>query len=280
MTPNGKGYWLVAQDGGIFTFGNAHFYGSMGATHLTQPVFSMAPTKSGHGYWLVARDGGVFTFGDAKFYGSTGNLVLNQPIAGIATSPTGKGYRMVAKDGGIFTFGDVSFYGSLPGLGITGNVIGMAQIPSGLGYWVARSTGEVYAIGAPADGSSTCNPIAAIFSNPTEWGYRLVTESGATIPFGNAPGGQLPTGDPRFCPNSPSISLAEYDSIQVGDSYPQVASLVGGDGSLNGVWNPGAVTRTYRWFGTGATFGGRPIATATITFHSNHVTAKTEMGLT
>ena len=36
VTPNGKGYWLVAQDGGIFTFGNAHFYGSMGATPLNQ----------------------------------------------------------------------------------------------------------------------------------------------------------------------------------------------------------------------------------------------------
>ena len=26
-TPTGKGYWLVASDGGIFTFGDAHFYG-------------------------------------------------------------------------------------------------------------------------------------------------------------------------------------------------------------------------------------------------------------
>ena len=30
-TPNGKGYWLSARDGGIFTFGNAAFYGSTGA---------------------------------------------------------------------------------------------------------------------------------------------------------------------------------------------------------------------------------------------------------
>ena len=27
-TPDGKGYWLVAKDGGIFAFGDAHFYGS------------------------------------------------------------------------------------------------------------------------------------------------------------------------------------------------------------------------------------------------------------
>ena len=29
-TPTGKGYWLVAGDGGVFTFGDAHFYGSTG----------------------------------------------------------------------------------------------------------------------------------------------------------------------------------------------------------------------------------------------------------
>jgi hypothetical protein len=205
VTPNGKGYWLVAQDGGIFTFGDAHFYGSMGATHLNQPVFSMSPTKSGHGYWLVARDGGIFTFGDAKFYGSTGSLVLNEPITGITTSPTGKGYRMVATDGGIFSFGDVPFYGSLPGLGINVNdVIGNAPIPTNTGYWIARGTGQVYSFGhAQPLGSYpavACNPIAAIFSNPHAQGYRLVTESGATIPFGAAPGGSQPTGNPRFCP--------------------------------------------------------------------------------
>ena len=29
-TPDGGGYWLVASDGGVFSFGDAHFYGSMG----------------------------------------------------------------------------------------------------------------------------------------------------------------------------------------------------------------------------------------------------------
>ena len=28
-TPDGKGYWLVASDGGIFNYGDAGFYGSM-----------------------------------------------------------------------------------------------------------------------------------------------------------------------------------------------------------------------------------------------------------
>ena len=37
-TPDGDGYWLVAADGGIFTFGDAAFYGSMAAAgHRSRP---------------------------------------------------------------------------------------------------------------------------------------------------------------------------------------------------------------------------------------------------
>jgi hypothetical protein len=63
---------LVASDGGIFTFGDARFFGSTGAVRLNRPVVGMASTSTGQGYWLVASDGGIFTFGDAKFFGSTG----------------------------------------------------------------------------------------------------------------------------------------------------------------------------------------------------------------
>ena len=75
-TASGKGYWLVADDGGIFGF-NAPFFGSLGAMHLNSPIVGMAATPTGRGYWLVAGDGGVFTFGDAQFYGSTGAMQLN-----------------------------------------------------------------------------------------------------------------------------------------------------------------------------------------------------------
>ena len=39
---NGKGYWLVASDGGIFSFGDASFYGSTGAMSLNKPIVGMA----------------------------------------------------------------------------------------------------------------------------------------------------------------------------------------------------------------------------------------------
>jgi hypothetical protein len=90
LTINGHlpspGYWEVASDGGVFSFGDANFYGSTGNLHLNKPIVGIASTPDGMGYWEVASDGGVFSFGDANFYGSTGNIHLNKPIVGIASA--------------------------------------------------------------------------------------------------------------------------------------------------------------------------------------------------
>ena len=106
------GYWVNAADGGVFSFGNAQFYGSTGGMRLNQPVVGMAATHDAAGYWEVASDGGVFSFGNAPFYGSTGGIRLNQPVVGMAVTPDGGGYWLVASDGGIFAYGDAGFYGS------------------------------------------------------------------------------------------------------------------------------------------------------------------------
>ena len=76
----------MAADGGIFAFGDARFYGSMGGTPLVAPVTGMAPTADGHGYWMVAADGGIFAFGDAPFFGSMGGRPLNDPVVGMVAS--------------------------------------------------------------------------------------------------------------------------------------------------------------------------------------------------
>jgi hypothetical protein len=102
----------VAADGGIFSYGDAHFYGSTGAIRFNQPVVGMAATSDGRGYWLVAADGGVFSYGDAPFEGSAGSIHLNEPIVGMARTADGKGYWLAAADGGVFSYGDAVFYGS------------------------------------------------------------------------------------------------------------------------------------------------------------------------
>jgi hypothetical protein len=87
--PGGNGYWLAASDGGVFAFGDAQFYGSMGGQHLNAPVVGISATPDGKGYWLVAADGGTFAFGDAQFFGSRGGVPFNKPMVGMAaTVPT------------------------------------------------------------------------------------------------------------------------------------------------------------------------------------------------
>ena len=83
-TADGRGYWLVAADGGLFAFGDAGFYGSMGGRPLTQKVVGLASTADGRGYWEVASDGGIFAFGDAGFHGSMGGHPLARPVVGMA----------------------------------------------------------------------------------------------------------------------------------------------------------------------------------------------------
>jgi hypothetical protein len=69
-TPSGNGYLIVAEDGGVFAFGDAAFHGSTGGRTLNAPIVDAAMHPAGDGYWLVAADGGVFTFGAAAFHGS------------------------------------------------------------------------------------------------------------------------------------------------------------------------------------------------------------------
>jgi hypothetical protein len=96
-TANGTGYWLVASDGGIFTYGDAGFDGSAGGLHLNKPIIGMAPTANGTGYWLVASDGGIFTYGDATFSGS---LAGGKPgVLGIVVNPTSDNYTFVEMNG-------------------------------------------------------------------------------------------------------------------------------------------------------------------------------------
>ncbi len=129
-TPDGKGYWIVDTDGGVFTFGDAGFYGSMGGRALAAPVVGMAATPDGKGYWLVGRDGGVFSFGDAAFGGSMAGTRLAKPVVGMAANPSGSGYWLAAGDGGVFALGGAPFLGSMGGKRIARPVFAISTTPS------------------------------------------------------------------------------------------------------------------------------------------------------
>jgi hypothetical protein len=179
-SPIGGGYWLVASDGGIFSYGyGARFFGSTGRTRLNKPVVGMVAAPNGGGYWLVASDGGIFTFGPtAHFYGSAGGERLNEPVVGMASTPDGHGYWLVASDGGIFAFGDAHFYGSTGAIRLNKPVVGMASSPDGHGYWLVASDGGIFAFGdARFYGSASADSIPAI-----TWPYGA-TSPAITVPF-------------------------------------------------------------------------------------------------
>jgi hypothetical protein len=146
-TPDGKGYWLVATDGGIFSFGDAQYYGSASAMHLNRPIVGMDATPDGKGYWLVASDGGMFSYGDARYYGSASAMHLNRPIVGMDATPDGKGYWLVASDGGVFSYGDARYYGSAGAMRLNQPIVGMQPTPDGKGYWLVASDGGIFAFG-------------------------------------------------------------------------------------------------------------------------------------
>ncbi len=62
-SPDGKGYWLLGRDGGVFSFG-VPFHGSVGDRHPYAKAVDLRPTDSGQGYYVAGTDGAVFAFGD------------------------------------------------------------------------------------------------------------------------------------------------------------------------------------------------------------------------
>ena len=188
----GRGYWVAGADGGVFSLGDAPFYGSAGNLRLRSPIVGMAPTPSGKGYWLVAADGGVFAYGDAPFKGSTGGRRINAPIVGMAPTPTGQGYWLAASDGGVFAFGDAGFFGSMGGTRLNRPVVGIAATAGGLGYRLAASDGGVFAFGDARFHGSTGgirlnSPIVSMKSTVSGRGYWLAAEDGGVFAFGDAP---------------------------------------------------------------------------------------------
>lgn len=209
IAPPPHGYWLVGSDGGIFTFGNALFYGSTGSLQLNRPVVGIVPTSNHGGYWLDASDGGIFAFGDAGFYGSIPGLglspagsgqshSLNAPIVGMVPSSDGGGYFMVASDGGVFAFGDAKFAGSCYSIGgCAGPAVAVMPDATGLGYWVVTQTGNVYTFGdAPYFGApgNVGSRVTSAVRTPDGRGYWILFANGSVYNYGDAHNYGSPSG--------------------------------------------------------------------------------------
>ncbi|HEV7886395.1 MAG TPA: hypothetical protein VGO92_02475 [Acidimicrobiales bacterium] len=189
----GVGYRLVAADGGLFSYGDVRYFGSMGGRALNSPVVGMAAVPGGAGYWMVAADGGMFAFGSAGFFGSMGGRPLNSPVVAMApaAAQAGRGYWQVAADGGMFAFGSAGFFGSMGGRRLNSPVVGMAPTASGRGYWLVAADGGMFAFGdagfyGSMGGRRLNSPIVGMAPSGTGRGYWLVAADGGMFSFGDA----------------------------------------------------------------------------------------------
>jgi hypothetical protein len=188
----GGGLWLAGPDGGVFAYGTAGFFGSMGGHPLVAPVVAIAAAPDDHGYWLVASDGGVFAFGSARFFGSMGGDRLVAPVVAITATSDGDGYWLAAADGGVFAFGAATFHGSIGGKGLVSPIVAMAPAPDGQGYWLVASDGGVFAFGSARFEGSTGGVdrvalAAGLLATPTGLGYWIWGQDGTVQAFGDAP---------------------------------------------------------------------------------------------
>jgi len=112
-TPDGNGYWLVASDGGVFSFGDAAFHGSTGTSSSTSNRRNDV-TPSGNGYTMVASDGGIFTFGDAHSKAPSVAHLSHDPSLRWQ-QPERRGYWFSDTNGAVTSEGPkANYWGSAP----------------------------------------------------------------------------------------------------------------------------------------------------------------------
>ncbi len=94
-TYRGGGYWVTSSAGGVFSYGDAAFHGSLPSHGIVPraPIVGIAADPMTNGYWLVGADGGVYGF-DAAFHGSSaaaGGPIWSDPPPGSSTVATAVG---------------------------------------------------------------------------------------------------------------------------------------------------------------------------------------------
>jgi hypothetical protein len=153
---DGKGYYLVSANGGVFTFGDAHYEGACAsAGGCTHPVTAIVPDGSA-GYWLLLSDCEMLAMGgipnipslSCQAYARAHGL---QAVAA-ARTPSGDGYWILLSNGAVFPEGDAMHLGHWqpprPLWSKGPRAVAVVAYKSGTGIWVAFADGAVKAYGA------------------------------------------------------------------------------------------------------------------------------------
>ncbi len=171
MVPSasGRGYFMVASDGGVFAFGDAEFEGSCpGIGSCSGAAVAVMPDASGHGYWLVTATGNVYTFGDAQYLGAPGNQ--GSPVTSAVRTADGRGYWILFANGLVTGYGDAASLGGPSGVGGLNPATAIFSTADSGGYWVGAANGAVFAYGdAPYAGGMNTVRLSAPIIAATGW---------------------------------------------------------------------------------------------------------------
>ncbi len=184
--PQGNGYWEVGGDGGVFTFGDAGYYGSAASIHLDQP------DRRHRRHARTARvTGWPYRRGRLRLRRRrllrVGGIDACQPaVVGIMATPDGDGYWLVGADGGVFAFGDAGYYGSAAGVSISPIVGGLAPRRTARGTGRPRRTAPSTPSATPPSAVGPPRPRPSWASRPRATATVWSVADGGVLDFGDA----------------------------------------------------------------------------------------------
>lgn len=186
VTGGDLGYWLLAQSGNIYAYGNAPYLGGGAVGHIGDLV-ALAAMPDGRGYAMLSSTGGVYNYGSSRYFGGSPTGFTGE-FVDLQATPSGLGYWLLTASGQVYGYGDAGYFGGSPG-GFSRAIGAMSPTPTGRGYVLVSKSGQVYAYGdarhlgnAPAGSGE----ITDISYTPGS-GYVMVNSTGQHYAFGDAP---------------------------------------------------------------------------------------------
>ncbi|GAC1332820.1 MAG: hypothetical protein NVSMB17_12410 [Candidatus Dormibacteria bacterium] len=149
--PPTHGYNMLTGPGGIYSFGDATYWGNLIDHGYPGPAVGLSEMPDGSGYHILTGAGGIYSFGTAngRYYGNLIDHGYPGPATALGVTNTGDGYAILTSGGGFYSFGDAQgrYYGNLIDHGYPGRAVSFAWTGSGRGYWILTDAGAIYSFG-------------------------------------------------------------------------------------------------------------------------------------
>lgn len=185
------GYWLVAEDGGVFAYGGAQFYGSMAGTPLlfrseaatiVGTPSALSPEIDCPG--ITAADEGARVTGPGM-----PTIVLGALDTACYVGDVTVGSKFNASSTRVIPTDLPSGSNRATTIEIEELYVGIVGTATGLGYWITTILGHVYAFGDAVyhGGAPVLNgPVVDFIRSHSGAGYYLLAADGGVFAFGDA----------------------------------------------------------------------------------------------